>query len=104
LRRALVSLPEGVWKIIDREIKGKIGDGDSEVIRNLVLAHLTEKGYLIPARGQRSQVGQMAEEVEMLGTMINSLVEVLDTKGVIRYYDWETNIKKNTKKLVRRGT
>lgn len=103
MRRALVSLPDGVWKIIDRELKGKIGDGDSEVIRNLVVTHLTEKGYLVPPRGQRSQVGQIAEEVEMLGTMINSLVEALDSKGVIRYYDWESNIKKNTRKLGRRG-
>ncbi len=103
MRRALVSLPDGVWKIIDRDLKGRIGDGDSEVIRNLVVAHLTEKGYLLPAKGQRSQVGQMAEEIEMLGTMINSLVEVLDGKGLIRYYDWESNIKKNTRKLGRRG-
>jgi hypothetical protein len=37
-RRALVTLPEGLWAIIDAEMKGKIGDGDSEVIRNIVIA------------------------------------------------------------------
>jgi hypothetical protein len=34
MRRALVSLPDGVWTIIDTDLKGQIGDGDSEVIRN----------------------------------------------------------------------
>ena len=27
-RRALVSLPEGVWEVIDKQLKGKIGNGD----------------------------------------------------------------------------
>lgn len=34
------------WSLeIDEELKGKIGHGDSEVIRNPVIAHLHEKGY-----------------------------------------------------------
>ncbi len=52
-RRALVSLPDGVWKIIDNELKGQIGDGDSEVIRNIVIAYLTEKGYLLKGINNR---------------------------------------------------
>ena len=48
MRRALVSLPGGVWKVLDKELKGRIGDGDSELIRNLVINRLTEKGYLLP--------------------------------------------------------
>ncbi len=38
MRMALVSLPDGVWNVIDNDLKGQIGDGDSEVIRNLVIA------------------------------------------------------------------
>ena len=34
MRRALVSLPDGAWNIIDTDLKGQIDDGDSEVIRN----------------------------------------------------------------------
>lgn len=71
-----------------------MGDGDSEVIRNVVIAHLTEKGYLLPSKSQPSQVGQMADEVEMLDTMVNSLVEVLEEKGQVRYSEWERRIKK----------
>ena len=58
MRRALVSLPDGIWKIIDEELKGQIGDGDSEVIRNLVIAYLTEKGYLL--KGNKEQQEQIA--------------------------------------------
>lgn len=46
MKRILVSIPEGSWKIIKKELVGKIGEKDSEVIRNIVLAYLSEKGYL----------------------------------------------------------
>ena len=46
MKRALVSLPDGIWDIIENELKGKFGNKNSEVIRNIVLAYLSEKGYL----------------------------------------------------------
>lgn len=46
MKRILVSLPNGIWKIVNKELKGKIGESDSEVVRNLVIAYLSEKGYL----------------------------------------------------------
>jgi len=46
MKRILVSLPLGIWKIINNELKGIIGESDSEVVRNLVIAYLSEKGYL----------------------------------------------------------
>lgn len=46
MKRVLVSLPDGTWKIIEKELKGKIGEKDSEVIRNIVIAYVSEKGYL----------------------------------------------------------
>lgn len=100
MRRALVSLPDGVWKVIDKELKGKLGDGDSEVIRNLVIAHLTEKGYLLPTKSQPSQYAQIGDEVEMLDMMVNSLVEVMEERGQIRYSEWESRLKK---KVAERG-
>jgi hypothetical protein len=44
--RAFVSLPDGIWKIIDEELKGTIGGADSEIIRNIVVGFLTDNGYL----------------------------------------------------------
>jgi len=46
MKRVLVSLPDGIWKIIESELKDKIGDKDSEIIRNIVIAYMSEKGYL----------------------------------------------------------
>ncbi|MCJ7633621.1 CopG family transcriptional regulator [Candidatus Bathyarchaeota archaeon] len=46
MRRVLVSLPSGVWKIINSELKGTFGERDSEVVRNVMIAYLSEKGYL----------------------------------------------------------
>ena len=46
MRRILVSLPEGIWKIVNNDLKGTIGESDSEIVRNIVIAYLSEKGYL----------------------------------------------------------
>lgn len=46
MKKVLVSLPKGIMDIIDNELKGKIGDKDSEIIRAIVIAYLSEKGYL----------------------------------------------------------
>ena len=36
MKRVLASIPDGAWKIIEKELKGKIGERDSEIIRNIV--------------------------------------------------------------------
>lgn len=50
MKRILVSLPNGIWNIVNEELKGKIGESASEVVRNLVIAYLSEKGYLSKRR------------------------------------------------------
>ncbi len=49
MKKILVSIPEGIFKTI-RELKGKIGESDSEVVRNIVIAYLSEQGYLAKRR------------------------------------------------------
>ncbi|MGQ9722551.1 MAG: CopG family transcriptional regulator [Candidatus Jordarchaeum sp.] len=49
MKRVLVSLPNGVKEMID-ELKGKMGESDSEVIRTIVIAYLSEKGFLSKKR------------------------------------------------------
>tara|TARA_Y100000310_G_C20662270_1_gene805426 strand:- start:1773 stop:1928 length:156 start_codon:yes stop_codon:yes gene_type:complete len=46
MKRILVSIPDGSWKIIEKELIGKIGEKESEVIRNIVISYLSEKGYI----------------------------------------------------------
>jgi predicted transcriptional regulator len=93
-RRALVTLPEGVWQVIDEQLKGKIGNGDSEVIRNIVVAYLLERGYLLNPKEKPASIDQIAGELDIHDSMITSLVEVLEKKGLMTEAEWEQNIKK----------
>jgi len=46
MKRILVSLPEGILKVIEEELQGKMGNKDSEIIRNIVVAYLSDQGYM----------------------------------------------------------
>jgi metal-responsive CopG/Arc/MetJ family transcriptional regulator len=46
MKKALVALPDKVWEILEKELKGKMGQNYSEIIRGIVLAYLSEKGYM----------------------------------------------------------
>ena len=45
MKKVLVSLPEGIFSLV-RDLKGKLGESDSEVVRTMVISFLSEKGYL----------------------------------------------------------
>jgi metal-responsive CopG/Arc/MetJ family transcriptional regulator len=100
MRRALVSLPDGVWNIIDTDLKGQIGDGDSEVIRNLVISYLTEKGYLLKGKvnseqqQQTDKTEQISSELDIHDTMITALTELLEEKGQLNPNEWEKRVQK----------
>ena len=38
---------------------------------------------------------ELAEEVDLLDTMLSSLVELLEEKGVVTQKEWEKRIKEN---------
>lgn len=44
MRTILVSLPEGVYEIV-RGLKGELGESNSEVVRNIVIAYLSQQGF-----------------------------------------------------------
>jgi metal-responsive CopG/Arc/MetJ family transcriptional regulator len=56
MKRILVSLPEGVFGML-RSLKGEMGESDSEVVRNIVVAYLSEQGFFskMSIRGVASQ-------------------------------------------------
>ena len=45
VRRAQVTLPSAIWDILDVEMRGRIGERDAEIIRNIVISYLSDKGY-----------------------------------------------------------
>ena len=45
-KRIIVTIPWGTWDIIEKHLKGKMGDKDAEIIRNIVFAWLAEKSFI----------------------------------------------------------
>ncbi|MGA2310025.1 MAG: hypothetical protein ABSG57_10835 [Candidatus Bathyarchaeia archaeon] len=46
MRKILVSLPDGVVDLLDKEVVGKVGEGYSDTLRTIIMNWLSEKGYL----------------------------------------------------------
>jgi len=44
-KKIQVTFSDGQWKVMER-LKGTIGDTDSEIVRNIVIAYLSEKSYI----------------------------------------------------------
>lgn len=90
-----------VWKDIDNELKGNIGDEDSEVIRNIVIAYLIEQGHLFDSKDKKTRgvsIERIASELDIHDVMITSLAELLGEKIFIKTNEWD---KKHRKKLHR---
>jgi metal-responsive CopG/Arc/MetJ family transcriptional regulator len=46
MKKVLVSLPDGIVSLLDKELKGKLGEGHSDTLRAIIMNWLGEKGYL----------------------------------------------------------
>jgi len=88
-----VSLPEGVWKIINRDFKNKMGDSESEIIRNIVIAYLSHRGYFVNSQGYED-TGEIHQKIEVFQNMLFSILDVLEEKGTITIPEWESRMKK----------
>ena len=44
-KRVQVSFTEGQWTLIEK-LRGEFGDGDADIVRNIVLAWLSEKSFI----------------------------------------------------------
>jgi metal-responsive CopG/Arc/MetJ family transcriptional regulator len=52
MRKILVSLPEGVVDILDKEVVPKFGEGYSDTLRTIITSWLSEQGYMKKKGGQ----------------------------------------------------
>ena len=75
MKRALVSLPDELFDIMRTKLKGKFGQNDSEIIRGIVIAYLSQEGYLKNDESPR-------EDEEIQADMLGAIVETLEEKGV----------------------
>lgn len=46
MEKVLVALPEEIVGLVDHDLKGKLGDGRSDILRTIIMNWLGEKGYL----------------------------------------------------------
>jgi len=99
MKKILVALPEGVVDILDKEVIGKLGEGYSDTLRTIIMNWLSEQGYL--AKGGKVEKVKMErvtnEEIDLLDTMLSSLVELLEEKGIITQEKYEKRIKEKVK-------
>jgi hypothetical protein len=56
MKKILVSLPDGVVAILAKEVIGKLGEGYSDTLRNIIINWLSEQGYL--AKGGKHEEKQ----------------------------------------------
>lgn len=86
MKRALVSLPEELFDIMRTKLKGKFGQNDSEIIRGIVIAYLSQQGYL--------KNEEPTEESGIQEEMIGAVADVLEEKGVASGKDIDAKIRK----------
>ncbi len=89
MKRTLVSLPDELFDIMKTKLMGKFGESDSEIIRNIVIAYLSEKGYL-----SNKEEKSIDDDGNMWEEIIGALVSVLEEKGVIDGKDIDTKMRR----------
>lgn len=60
----------------------------------IVLSYLIERGYLLKPKEKPVSMDQIAGELDIHDSMIASLAEVLEQKGLLMQAEWEKAIKK----------
>jgi hypothetical protein len=81
-----IDLPIELWELIDKEFKLN-KESDSEILSNIIRNHLAEHGF--HANIQSLAHGHSVKDyIEIHETMIMSIVELLEKKGLATYRDW----------------
>lgn len=93
MKRVFVSLPDGIWKIINKDFKNKMGDSESEVIRNIVISYLSHRGYFVNSQGYED-TSEIYEKLTAYERMLYSMLDLLEEKGAITYPEWENKMKR----------
>lgn len=86
MKRTLVSLPDELFEIMRTKLKGKLGQNDSEIIRGIVIAYLSQQGYL--------KNEEFMEDVAIQEEMLGAVVDMLEEKGVTTGIEIDTKVKR----------
>lgn len=74
---------------METKLKGKFGQNDSEIIRGIVIAYLSQQGYL------RNE--QYREEAGIQEDTIGAIVDTLEEKGIVTGKDIDIKVRKRIK-------
>ncbi len=90
MKRALVSLPDELFDLMRTKLKGKFGQNDSEIIRGIVIAYLSQQGYL--------KNEEPIEEIGIQEEMVGAVVDALEEKGVVTSKEIDNKIRSRLQK------
>jgi hypothetical protein len=93
MKRVFVSLPDGVWSILKRDFLNKVGDSESEVIRNLVIAYLSEHGYFVNTKGYED-TEDIRDKLDVTMKLLESVIDTLEEKTDVTYADIDRTMKR----------
>ena len=57
IKRVLVTFTNEQWNILD-SLRGEFGKGDAEIVRNIILAWLSEKSFVSDSAKRRIEKGK----------------------------------------------
>lgn len=46
-KKVVVTIPAWLWGIVETDLKDRIGESDSEKVKTMVVAFLSEQGYFL---------------------------------------------------------
>ena len=64
MKKIIVSLPDGVVEILDKEVVGRVGEGYSDTLRNIILNWLGEQGYLAKGGIEQKKAKEAVAEMD----------------------------------------
>lgn len=71
----------------------RVGDSESEVIRNIVIAYLSDKGYFINSKGQED-AQEIKDKLLVTESLLESVIDALEEKTEVTYEDIDRIMKK----------
>ena len=93
MKRIFVSFPDGVWNILKKDFLNKMGDSESEIIRNVTIAYLSDRGYFINSKGQ-DNTREIMDRLTVLDNLVESVIDVLEEKTGITYEEIDRTMKR----------
>jgi len=91
-----LSFSKEIWEIINKDLK-LLGNTESQRIQNLITSSLILKNYDSRSQGQYQNINY---EVDALGDMMTTTLEILDEKKIITAEKWKDRMHEKVMKAV----